>query len=135
MKTKKDTPGAAEKEERAARNERMALGLASGRTAQQVATDAGVSLRTVRRRLQNPRFAKRVAELRAGMVRQAAGKLANGMVDAAEALHELLVSENEAIRLRAADQILGHGTRVVELFELQSRVVEIERRLAGEAEE
>jgi hypothetical protein len=131
--TKKDTPkNAAEKEEQAARNERMALGLAAGRSAQAVANEANVCLRTVRRRLQNPKFCKRVADLRGAMVRQAAGKLANSMGDAADALSELLVSDSEVIRLRAADQILAHGTRVVELEELQSRVAEIEKRLAGE---
>jgi hypothetical protein len=68
--------------------------------------------------------------LRAGFIASAAGRLAEGMTQAADTLRKLLSSESESIRLRAADRLLEIGVKVVELQELQSRVEELERRLA-----
>jgi hypothetical protein len=50
------------------------------------------------------------------------------MAAAADALRALLISQVETVRLRAADLLLAHGLKVVELAELQARVEELERR-------
>src|SRR4051812_9747298 len=68
----------------------LLLSLASGQTVRDAALSAGVSEKTVNRRLADPAFRQQVAELRSEMVSRAMGKMAEGMVEAAETLRKLL---------------------------------------------
>src|SRR5690349_4617372 len=71
---------------RASADERLAAELAAGKTVRGAADAAGVSERTAFRRLADDRFTSRVADLRGQMVARAAGHLADGMAEAADAL-------------------------------------------------
>jgi hypothetical protein len=104
----------------------LALALAAGRDVAEAAAAAGVSERTAYRRLADPAFKRRVAELRAGMVDRASGRLADGMADAAAALRDLLGHPDGRVRLGAARAMLEAGVRVREAAELEARLAALE---------
>jgi hypothetical protein len=71
-----------------------------------------MSDRTVRRRLEEPEFRRRVEAMRAELVSRAAGKLAGIGALAGRELKKLLTSKNETVRqgaIRSALQFMFHG--------------------------
>ncbi len=106
--------------------------LAGGATVQQAAGQAAVSERTAHRRLADPAFRRRVADLRGEMVTRAVGKMADGMSDAAAKLRELLTAESESVRLGAARSLLELGVKMRESAELEQRLADLERRIKRE---
>jgi hypothetical protein len=114
---------------RSAADEVLATAIATGQKIADCAKLAGVSESTAYARLRNVDFKDRVAEIRAAMVSAAVGRLSGTMADAAEVLAKLIESESETTRFRAADRLITHAIRVVEIEELQRRVEELEKRL------
>jgi hypothetical protein len=112
-------------------DEALALALAAGQTVRAAAEVAGISERTATRRRANPGFRQREAELRAGMVQRALGKLADGMAEAADRLRELLRAESESVCLGAARALVELGVKLRESVELEQRVAALEARLPG----
>ena len=104
----------------------IAAALAAGRTHQDAATAAGVSAKTVFRRAADPAFKARVAELRSALVRSAAGRLADGMAEAAGVLRALLGNDDPHIRHKAAVKVIELGVKVADLAELEARIGELE---------
>jgi hypothetical protein len=117
-----------------ARIDALALALASGKTITEAAAIAGLSRRTATRRVADPTFRLRVAELRAEMVGRALGKMADGMAAAADTLRGLLDAEGESVRLGAARSILELGNKLRESVELEQRLADLEQRLAERSE-
>ena len=74
-----------------------------------------------------------MSELRGEMVSAAAGRLADGMSEAAGVLRSLLADSDPHIRHKAAVKLIELGVKVVELSELEQRVVEMEQYLAKTA--
>lgn len=113
-------------------NDVLAAQLAAGATARAAALAAGVSERTVHRRLADARFTDRVTALRAAMVSAAAGKLTAGMGDAAATLVDASTKGEMRMRLRAAELVLTLGLKVTELSDLGVRLAAVERKLKGQ---
>ena len=111
----------------------LVLALAGGQTVRDAARTAGVGERTATRRWADPEFRHRVAGLRAEMVAQAAGQLADGMGEAVATLRRLLAADAESVRLAAARSILEIGNKLRETVELEARLQAIEERL-GESQ-
>jgi len=113
------------------RQEAAAVALASGCSLQKTAARTGVGETTLKRWLaEQPALRRRVRELRRELTDQAAGRLAEAMTVAADTLRELCVSgKSEAIRLKAADSLLAHGTGINTLAELQADVAELKGAL------
>jgi len=105
----------------------LLLALAAGKTIAEAALAAGVSERTVARRLADPDFRRRVGELRADMVGRALGRMSDSMVDAADTLRALLLAEGESARLGAARSILELGNKLKEWVELEQRLTALEQ--------
>lgn len=105
------------------------MALAGGQTVRDAARLAGIGERTATRRVADPVFRRRVAELRSEMASRAAGQLADGMARAAATLCELLAAGSESIGLAAARSILEFSHRLRETVELDERLREIEHRL------
>jgi hypothetical protein len=95
------------------------------------AAKAGVSTTTVQRRLQNPKFRRRLVEARVEMVQRLAGNLTAASTEAVRTLLELIKSGSPAVKLGASRTILEIGTRMRESADLEQRVLEIEERLNG----
>lgn len=113
----------------AADSDLIAVALAAGKSVAEAATAGGVSDRTVYRRLTDPAFKARVAELRAGMVDAAAGRLSEAMAGAALVLRNLMVTgAEEAVRLRAAAKLIELGLRVRDQVEIEARVRALEEK-------
>lgn len=100
--------------------------LAGGATQQAAAEAAGVSERTVRRRLASPDFASRVAEARTELVRRAVAMLAEASGAAVETLRALLQDAPPAVRLGAARAVLELGVKLRESEELEARIAALE---------
>jgi hypothetical protein len=104
--------------------------LACGASAEGAARTAGVSPRTVYRRLADPAFRAQVGAARAELVRREAGLLTVaglGSIKALTALQESATSE--AVRLGAARAVLELSCKLRESADLQERVAAVEGRL------
>ncbi len=108
-------------------DEALALAVASGQTLRDAAAAAGIGERTATRRWADPAFRRRVGELRGDMVGAAAGRMADGMAEAADVLRALLDDgTTPAVRLRAARSMLELGVNLRESVELEGRLAALE---------
>ena len=111
--------------------DRLALELAAGKSVAEAAESAGVSVRTAWRRLSDPAFTEAVAGLRSDMYWAAAGRLADGMTEAADTLRALLAADDARVRLAAAGKLIDAGLKVREAVELVREMEELRDRLAA----
>jgi hypothetical protein len=112
-----------------------ALALAEGCSIVEAARRAGVSERTIRRRLATPRYRSEVALLRAKVLDAALGQLIAATTAAVTVLVELLGARSETVRLAAASRILEHALELRELTEVEGRVQSLEQVLLRRTEE
>ena len=110
-------------------NELLAARLAAGLTVRDAAAELGIGEKTAHRRLADPAFRQRIAELRREMTARAIGQLADGMTHAVDELRRLATSANEGIRLRACIALLNHGLQAAALADLEERIQAIESRV------
>lgn len=111
----------------------LLMALAGGASIGAAADATGFGARTIHRRLRDPGFRKRLAELRSEAVGRAVGKLADASSDAAEALQRLLRARSEAVRLGAARAILELGCRLREAEEFAARIAALEAAIEQSA--
>jgi len=108
----------------------LALALACGASPEGAAHKAGVSPRTVYRRLAEPAFRARVEEARAEMVRRAAGMLTAAGLASVKTFTTLQESAaSEAVRLGAARAVLELGCKLRDSAEVLGRLAALEGRL------
>ena len=93
------------------------------------AIEAGVSERTVCRRLEDSGFRLELSKAWAQLVSQAIGMTSKNAASAVDTLVELLSAESETVRLGAARAILEVGTRLRESAELEERLGHPESQL------
>jgi hypothetical protein len=108
----------------------LVVALACGASAEGAAQQAGVSPRTVYRRLADPAFRAQVGAARADLVRREAGLLTAaglGSIKALTALQESATSE--AVRLGAARAVLELSCKLRESADVLERVAAVEGRL------
>lgn len=90
----------------------------------------GIHERTLRRWLDEDQdFADRVVRLRSEIVATATGMLADGMSESASVLRDLLASEKEDIRLKAAVKMLELSLKANDLIVLEQRMKALEDKL------
>jgi hypothetical protein len=116
-------------EGRKSADELLASILAAGAKHCDAALRVGISERTIQRRLLDPEFAAMVQKFRTQMVDEALGKLASKLTEATDAIAGLISSENEAVRLRAAERLIELTLRVGEHIDIRQRVEELEQLL------
>lgn len=100
--------------------------LASGKTHTDAAKLAGVSLRTLTRRLNDPAFRQQVLQARAALIEKATGRLADSATRAADELVELLADESATVRLSAARALLDYAGRFTEANDVHERITALE---------
>jgi hypothetical protein len=100
--------------------------LAAGRTQEHAARAAGVSARTVRRRLDDAAFRGEVEAARRAAVARAVGAVADGATAAAATLRLLLQAEAESVRLGAARALLEYAIKGIELTDVLERLERLE---------
>jgi hypothetical protein len=111
----------------------LAAAVAAGKLLAEAARDAGVSERTVRRRLTEPDFRARVAEIRAGMIDVAAGRMSDMLAEAADALRQLLQSRSEGTRLTAIGKAFELALRLHDVQQVEERLRQLEEQVGGAA--
>lgn len=108
----------------------LILALARGERIERAAKLAGVSARTVYRRLADPTFRGEVSRRRDLLIGSAVGKLADVAAEAVEVLAKLMRSaKSEAVKLQAARAILAHVRPIGEYGEVTDRLEEVEQEL------
>ncbi|MBI4491729.1 MAG: hypothetical protein HY690_02935 [Chloroflexi bacterium] len=112
----------------------LVVALSGGQTLQSAAKQAGVSERTVRRRLADPAFRSQLAAAQAATLASAVAALGAASGEAVTALRGLLASGPPATRLGAAKAILELGVRLRESENLERRVAELEAGAAQRKE-
>lgn len=107
-------------------DELLRSALATGATYAAAGTVAGVSERTVRRRMGDPQFAAEVSVRRGEQVATVTGQLVAAGTDAVEVLRDCLRSDTDSVRLRAAHLILTVGAQLRHAHELEERLGALE---------
>lgn len=85
--------------------------------------------------LKQPAFAEALRSAEALAYREALATVQKATGEAAEVLRGLLASESEAIRLRAASELLAFSMKSRDAVEIEERLEAIEARMGGEGEE
>jgi hypothetical protein len=115
-------------------DDQLLLVLACGATLESAARQAGVSLRTAKRRAAEPEFKRQLNALRWDMVQRALGMLTAAMGESAKTL---VVLQKETVpyssRLGAARAVFEIGMKLREQNDLEQRLAAIEERFDAEA--
>ena len=111
---------------RAAGDEVLLDALATGLSYLDAGVLAGLSARTVRRRMTDPSFAAELARRRAMRVSDVTGRLLSVSGRAVQVLVELLDSQVTGERLRSAELILNLGRRFRSDSDVDARLVALE---------
>jgi hypothetical protein len=100
--------------------------LAVGTSYAEAGAMAGLSERTVRRRMSVPEFATRVSVRRGEYTGALAGQLVNLGAEAVQELRSLLGDASSQVRLRAAQTIVTLGAQLRVANELETRLAALE---------
>src|SRR5262249_20073127 len=114
-----------------AKQERLALLLAEGKTVKNAALQIEVGERTAFSWLSNCRYQGYISDLRGRMLDAALGRLADAATRAVDTLVALLDEESANVRLRAALGILDSMGRLREHVEFERRIVALENNHAS----
>ena len=106
--------------------EELILALAAGASVRKAAEQAGISERTVYRRLADADFRRAVSEARDRLFDAARGRLADLASKAAETLERLMESDKPSVARAAAKAVLVLGPRLRE-SEFDERITRLER--------
>ncbi len=110
-------------------DEKLLAALACGATKENAARQAGVSLSTVKRRLDDPEFCRQLQALRADILHRAIAALTAASTEAVRTLLDLLKpSSPHAARLGAARSVLEIGMKARLLVELEERMTALEKQ-------
>ncbi len=107
--------------------------LAGGATYDQAGAAAGISGRTVRRRMRDDAFRARVHEASSELARAVAARLTASSLTAADRLTALLDAPDPRVQLAAVRLALDGSLRHREALELEERISALERAAAGGA--
>ncbi len=107
-------------------DELLVSALAAGLSQPAAARHAGVSERTVRRRLEDGEFAASVDQARAAVVDRASAQLLGATEQAVAALRDLVESAPPAVRVRAALGLLTAASAWRENGETERRLAALE---------
>ncbi len=106
----------------------MLAALAAGHSNPEAGKIAGLSSKTVQRRLADPLFRAELDDVKLQIVQQTAASLSDAATSAVAALKILLASRDEWVQLRAASAILDVAIKYRETLDLSERLVALEER-------
>jgi AcrR family transcriptional regulator len=111
-------------------DEILLTALACGASIEQAARKAGVSERTVYRRLRDPAFAQQLRAARADIRKRTSAALSAGSLEGARALLDLVKpAVAPTVRLGAARALLELSVKLVEAEEFEERLAALEQQL------
>lgn len=109
-------------------DEILLAALAAGHSNPEAGKIAGLSAKTVQRRLRDPLFRAELDDLKREIVQQTAASLSTAATSAVATLEMLMASRDEWVQLRAAKEILDVSIRYREALELPERIAALEER-------
>jgi len=103
--------------------------LLTQRNIEEAAKAAGISTRTLLRWMKGPEFQKAYREARRNAYSQAVAKLQQGSNAAATTLLKIMLDPNmpASVRVRAAEAVMSHSSKAIEIEDVEARVTELER--------
>jgi hypothetical protein len=103
--------------------------LLTQRNIEEAAKAAGISMRTMMRWLNVPEFQTAYREARRKAYSQAVAKLQQGATAAATTLLKVMLDQNTpaSVRVRAAECVMNHSSKAIEIEDVEARVTELER--------
>jgi hypothetical protein len=109
--------------------EEAIVALLTHRNIEEAANAVGVSVKTLLRWQKLPEFAAAYREARRAVVSQANARLQQATGAASAAVLRLMVDAHApaAVRLRAAECVLDHAAKAIEIEDIEVRVSELER--------
>jgi hypothetical protein len=107
--------------------------LLTQRNIEEAARSAGIGVRTLLRWLKVPEFQKAYREARRDAFGQAIARLQQGTSAAATTLLKVMIdpSAPASVRVRAADSVLNHAAKAIEIEEIEARVAALEQAASG----
>jgi len=111
------------------KKEEAIAALLTQRNIEEAARAAKVGTRTLLRWLKLPDFLTAYREARRAAFGQATARLQQGTSAAATTLLKVLIDPNTpaSVKVRAAEAILNHSAKAVEIDDIEARVTELER--------
>ena len=111
------------------KKEETIAALLSQRNIDEAARYVGIGTKTVLRWLQLPEFDRAYREARRAAFSQSIARLQQASSAAAATLLKIMVEPTApaASRIRAADSVLGHAAKAIEIEDIEARVSELER--------
>ena len=111
------------------KKEAAILALLSQRNVEEAARVGGISERTLYRWMQEPDFDGAYRAARRAAFSQSAARLQQMSSPAVTTLGKIMVdtSAPAASRVRAADSVLNHAAKAIEIEDIEARVSELER--------
>ena len=109
--------------------EAVIAALLTSRNIDEAAKAAGISTRTLLRWMKEPEFQTAYREARRTAYSQAVAKLQQGATAAATTLLKVMLDQSTpaSVRVRAAECIMNHSSRAIEIEDVEARVTELER--------
>ena len=103
--------------------------LLTQRNVEEAAKSVGVATKTLLRWMKEPEFQKAYREARRTAYSQAVAKLQQGATAAATTLLKVMLdpSTPSSVRIRAAECIMNHSSKAIEIEDVEARVAELER--------
>ena len=103
--------------------------LLTQRNVEEAARAAGIGTRTLLRWAQIPEFQKAYREARRAAFSQSIARLQQGASAAATTMLKLMIDTNTpaSVRVRAAECVMNHATKAIEIEDIEARVSELER--------
>jgi len=103
--------------------------LLTQRNVEEAARTAGIGTRTLLRWLQIPEYQKAYREARRAAFSQSIARLQQGASAAATTMLKLMIDTNTpaSVRIRAAECVMNHATKAIEIEDIEARVSELER--------
>ena len=111
------------------KKEEAIAALLSQRNIEEAARFVNIGTKTLLRWLQLPEFERAYREARRAAFAQSIGRLQQASSAAVATLLKIMVDPTApaASRIRAADSVLGHAAKAIEIEDIEARVAELER--------
>ena len=121
----------------ARKQEQTIAALLTQRNLDEAAKAAGISMRTLMRWLKLPEFRGAYREARRTAYSQAVAKLQQGAPAAATTLLKVMLDQTTpaSVKVRAAECVMSHSSKAIEIEDVEFRVAELERAAEAPEEE
>jgi hypothetical protein len=115
------------------KQEEAIAALLTQRNVEEAARSAGISVRSLLRWQKLPEFQNAYRQARRDAFGQAIARLQQGTSAAATTLMKIMIDPNApaSVRVRAADSVLSHAAKAIEIEDIEARVAALEQA-AGE---